>query len=58
VIIVMHYARIFDYITFDHVHVMVQGKIRESGGMELAQRLEKEGYAKYGVREKLILDTR
>jgi Fe-S cluster assembly ATP-binding protein len=57
-IIVTHYARILDYITPDHVHVMVQGKIRESGGMELAQRLEKEGYAKYGVREKLILDTR
>ncbi len=50
-IIVTHYARILDYIRPDHVHVMVAGTIRESGGMELAKRLEKEGYAKYGVQE-------
>lgn len=50
-IIVTHYARILDYIRPDHVHVMVAGTIRESGGMELAKRLETEGYAKYGVKE-------
>ncbi|OGJ59622.1 Fe-S cluster assembly ATPase SufC [Candidatus Peribacteria bacterium RIFCSPHIGHO2_01_FULL_55_13] len=46
-LIVTHYARILGYIVPDHVHVMVAGKIVESGGKELAQRLEKEGYAKY-----------
>ncbi len=51
-VIVTHYARILDYIEPDKVHVMVAGKIRESGGMELAKRLEQEGYTKYGVREK------
>ena len=46
-LIVTHYARILGYIVPDHVHVMVAGKIVESGGKELAQRLEKEGYGKY-----------
>lgn len=50
-IIVTHYARLLEYITPDHVHVMVKGKIVESGGMEVAQKLEKEGYAAYGVKE-------
>ena len=51
-IIVTHYARILEHLTPDHVHVMVQGKIVESGGHALALRLEKEGYAKYGVHER------
>jgi Fe-S cluster assembly ATP-binding protein len=50
-IIVTHYARILDYIAPDYVHVMVKGAIRESGDMSLARQLEKEGYAKYGVKE-------
>lgn len=48
-VIVTHYARLLDYVRPDRVHVMVRGKIVESGGPALAQRLEKEGYAKYGV---------
>ena len=44
-IIVTHYARILEYLTPDRVHVMVGGKIVESGGAELAERLEKEGYS-------------
>lgn len=50
-LIVTHYARILDYITPDTVHVMVKGKIVESGDAQFARTLEKEGYAKYGVRE-------
>lgn len=46
-LLVTHYARLLDYITPDHVHVMVKGKIVESGGPELAKKLEKEGYAAY-----------
>ncbi len=48
-LIVTHYARLLEVITPDHVHVMVRGKIVESGGKELAQKLEREGYARYGV---------
>jgi Fe-S cluster assembly ATP-binding protein len=55
-IIVTHYARLLEYIVPDHVHVMIRGKIVESGGAPLAHQLEKEGYAKYGVKERIALD--
>lgn len=47
VVLVTHYARILRYMTPDFVHVFVGGKIRESGGPELAAILEEKGYAKY-----------
>jgi Fe-S cluster assembly ATP-binding protein len=43
-LIITHYQRILNYVTPDHVHVFVNGKIVESGGKELAHRLEAEGY--------------
>jgi len=43
-LVITHYQRILNYITPDHVHVFVNGRIVESGGAELAQRLEAEGY--------------
>ncbi len=55
-IIVTHYARLLEYIVPDKVHVMIRGKLVESGGPELAHRLEKEGYAKYGITEKIALE--
>lgn len=42
-LIITHYQRLHDYITPDHVHVMMQGRVVKSGGPELAQRLESEG---------------
>jgi Fe-S cluster assembly ATP-binding protein len=50
-LVVTHYARILQYLKPDRVYVMVRGKIVESGGPELAERLEREGYKRYGVRE-------
>jgi Fe-S cluster assembly ATP-binding protein len=50
-LVVTHYARILDHLVPDRVHVMVQGRIVESGDMPLARTLEQEGYAKYGVRD-------
>jgi len=47
VLIITHYTRILRYITPDHVHVMVDGRIVESGGPELAERLESQGYEGY-----------
>lgn len=47
ILLVTHYARILRYLKPDAVHVMVDGRIRESGGPELAQRLEKEGYKRW-----------
>src|SRR5213592_1433708 len=46
-IVITHYQRILNYITPDKVHVFVGGKIVESGGPELAKKLEKEGYVPY-----------
>ncbi|MBT2687535.1 Fe-S cluster assembly ATPase SufC [Bacillus sp. ISL-47] len=43
-LIITHYQRLLNYITPDHVHVMMQGRVVKSGGPELAQRLESEGY--------------
>jgi Fe-S cluster assembly ATP-binding protein len=46
-LVITHYQRILDYITPDKVHVFVDGKIVESGGPELAKKLEQDGYAPY-----------
>ena len=43
-IVITHYQRILNYITPDHVHVFVDGRIVASGGAELAQTLEADGY--------------
>ena len=43
-LVITHYQRILNYITPDHVHVFVGGKIVASGGQELAHKLEAEGY--------------
>ncbi|WP_458412005.1 Fe-S cluster assembly ATPase SufC [Schinkia sp. CFF1] len=43
-IMITHYQRLLNYITPDVVHVMMQGRIVKTGGTELAERLEAEGY--------------
>ncbi|AIQ39290.1 Fe-S cluster assembly ATPase SufC [Paenibacillus sp. FSL R7-0297] len=43
-LIITHYQRLLNYITPDFVHVMMKGRIVKSGGPELANRLEAEGY--------------
>jgi len=47
-LLITHYTRILRYITPDFVHVFASGRIVEEGGPELAEKLEAEGYAKYG----------
>ena len=44
ILVITHYQRILNYIKPDFVHVMLNGKIVESGGPELALKLEAEGY--------------
>lgn len=44
ILVITHYQRILDYLKPDFVHVMKEGKIVESGGAEVVERLEKEGY--------------
>lgn len=48
-LVITHYQRLLDYIKPDKVHVLVAGRIVESGGPELAIELEKNGYDKYEV---------
>jgi len=43
-LIITHYPRILQYITPDVVHVMIDGRIVKTGGPDLAQRVEREGY--------------
>jgi Fe-S cluster assembly ATP-binding protein len=47
VMLITHYTRILRHITPDFVHVFADGRIVESGGAELAERLEEEGYVRY-----------
>jgi Fe-S cluster assembly ATP-binding protein len=46
-LVITHYQRLLDYIRPDQVHVLVRGRIAESGGPELALELERSGYDKY-----------
>src|SRR6266508_2666662 len=43
-LVITHYARLLNYIRPDHVHVFVGGRVVESGGPELADKLEADGY--------------
>ena len=45
VLVITHYSRILRYMNPDRVHVLVDGRVVESGGPEIAERLESEGYA-------------
>ncbi|GAB6985526.1 Fe-S cluster assembly ATPase SufC [Nocardioides pyridinolyticus] len=47
VLLITHYTRILRYIEPDHVHVFVDGKVAESGGPELAEELEANGYERF-----------
>ncbi len=46
-LVITHYQRLLNYIEPDFVHIMVNGRIVESGGKELALKLEREGYAAF-----------
>jgi Fe-S cluster assembly ATP-binding protein len=44
-LVITHYSRILDYIEPDYIHVLQDGQIVKTGGMELVAALEKDGYA-------------
>jgi len=48
-IVITHYTRILSSLEFKNgtVHILSRGKIVESGGKELAEKIEKEGYASF-----------
>jgi len=47
IVLITHYTRILRYIEPDFVHVLVDGRVAEEGGPELADRLEEEGYDRF-----------
>ncbi|WP_125763366.1 Fe-S cluster assembly ATPase SufC [Companilactobacillus hulinensis] len=55
-LIITHYQRLLNYIVPDQVHIMMGGRIVQSGGPDLAKKLEDEGYA--GIRDDLNLDVK
>lgn len=54
-LVITHYRRILEIIVPDFVHVMYRGKVVESGGRELVEKLEEKGYdwvkERYGAEE-------
>jgi Fe-S cluster assembly ATP-binding protein len=48
-LVITHYKRLLEHVRPDRVHVLVEGRIAASGGPELADELEAEGYEKYGA---------
>lgn len=44
VLVITHYSRILNYLKPDYVHILKDGEIIKSGGMEIAEQLEKDGY--------------
>ncbi len=54
VVMITHYSRILRYLTPDRIHVMIDGRIVDSGGRELAEELEVGGYE--AVRERLGIE--
>jgi Fe-S cluster assembly ATP-binding protein len=46
-LLITHYQRILNHIKPNHVHVLVNGKIAESGKAKLAKDIEKKGYERY-----------
>jgi Fe-S cluster assembly ATP-binding protein len=49
IVLITHYTRILRYIHPDRVHVFSGGRVVESGGPELADELETNGYVRFGV---------
>lgn len=45
ILLITHYQRLLDYIVPDHVHILSQGRIVQTGDANLAKQLEKTGYA-------------
>ena len=47
VVLITHYQRLLDEVRPDRVHILVDGRIITSGGMELAEELERSGYESF-----------
>ncbi len=55
ILLVTHYKRLLEYVAPDHVHVMAAGRIVRSGGPQLADELERTGYAWAGDKPEIAV---
>ena len=46
-VLVTHYSRILKYLDVDKVHIVVQGNVIKSGGQELIEEVDSNGYTQY-----------
>ncbi|GAA1837630.1 Fe-S cluster assembly ATPase SufC [Pseudonocardia tropica] len=58
VLLITHYTRILNHIKPDRVHVFSGGRVVESGGPELADELEKNGYVRFTQADKAAADQK
>jgi Fe-S cluster assembly ATP-binding protein len=49
VVLITHYQRLLDELAPDHVHVLMDGRIVATGGMEIAEALERDGYEAFRI---------
>lgn len=56
VVAITHYSRLLEVLRPDHVHILVKGRIVASGGPELADVLEQDGYAAFVPADELVED--
>jgi Fe-S cluster assembly ATP-binding protein len=47
ILLITHYQRLLNELRPDHIHVLIDGRIVASGGMEIAERLERDGYESF-----------
>ena len=45
ILIITHHSKVLDYLKPDHVHVLINGSLAKSGGIELGEYIQKHGYA-------------
>lgn len=61
-LVITHYERLLDYLRVDKVHILMQGKIVTSGGVELIEKIDKEGYdfikEEFGLQDEEIEDSK
>ena len=54
ILIITHLPKLLEYLKPDYVHVLMNGKICETGGYELAMDIEENGYEKYLIKSNII----
>jgi Fe-S cluster assembly ATP-binding protein len=47
IVLITHYQRLLNELRPDHIHVLIDGRVVASGGMEIAERLELDGYESF-----------